>query len=67
MAKDTQLFGIIAEDNNWMVLLNENGSFTTGSLIEGARLNIVQLEEWLNIIKAYNIPYKVKAFQIEQV
>ena len=61
--KDIQLFGILDSENKWFIILNDDGSFVSGTYEEAARLGVVKLEEWLKIIKTFSIQYKVKAFQ----
>ena len=61
--KDIQLFGILDSENKWFIILNDDGTFVSGTYEEAARLSVVKLEEWLKIIKTNNIQYKVKAFQ----
>lgn len=63
MARDIQLFGILDTNDKWFIILNDDGTYISGTFEEAARLNVLQLEEWLKIIKAFNIQYKVKAFQ----
>ena len=63
MARDIQLFGILDSEDKWFIILNDDGTFISGTYEEAARLNVVKLEEWLKIIKINNIQYKIKAFQ----
>lgn len=65
--KNEQLFGILDYKEDWFISLETDGSFETGSIEKAAKLGVVKLEEWLKTIKLYNIVYKVKAIQIEQV
>ena len=65
--KDKQKFGLLDKDNKYIITLNDRGEYTSGTIEEAAKLNIIQLEEWLAIIKSNKIVYKVIAIPIQYI
>ena len=52
-------FCILDVDNKYLISLNSDGVFTSGDVEQAHMMDVVELEEWLKIIKDKKIPYKV--------
>ena len=61
MMKSKQLFSILHNDK-YFLSLEKDGTFLLGK-DNYAKLDIVELEEWLTILNFFKITYKVKAIQ----
>jgi hypothetical protein len=52
-------FCILDLNNKYLMTLNNDGTFTSGEIDDAHRMDVIELEEWLKIIKAHNVLYKV--------
>ena len=60
-------FGILDSNGDYLISLCTDGQYTSGSLQQGKKMNVVELEKWLKIIKFHKIEYKVKSIPIQEI